>query len=115
MRSQLSEEDSCRGTRASGALPSLRTVSCARTAIWCTSGLRWTSMSRSVNVTAFRSASLAMGAVTFCGVVPGPAWVVVWPFSSIDREKITCPFGELCGAVCVLSCGSGGVFCLGTG
>ena len=43
--------------RPRGVLPSLRTVSRARTAIWCTSGRRWTSRSKPVNVTAWRSAS----------------------------------------------------------
>ncbi len=48
MRSQLSEDEIWSGMRPSGALPSLRTVSRARTAIWWAAGCRWTSISKLV-------------------------------------------------------------------
>ena len=54
MRSQLSEEEICSGMRVSGVWPSLRTVSRARTAMCCSAGRRWTSMSKAVKVTAWR-------------------------------------------------------------
>ena len=47
--------------RASGALPSLRTVIRARTAMCCSAARRRTSMSKAVKVTAWRSASSAAG------------------------------------------------------
>ena len=104
MRSQCSDEDIWSGICVSGDLPSLRTVTRARTAISCVAGRRWTSILKSVKVTASRSASVAVGASTdwplgaFC-CAPGPTVVVVWPFSSVEREKITCPlWGSLCGA-----------------
>ena len=40
MRSQLSDEEICSGMRASGALPSLRTVMSARTAMCCSRGVQ---------------------------------------------------------------------------
>ncbi len=53
-------------------------------------------MSKAVKVRAWRSASVAVGAVTVwppgCGAA-GPAVVVVWPFSSVEREKMTLPWG----------------------
>src|SRR5580698_726330 len=97
MRSQLSVLEIWSGMWARGLAPSLRTVTKARTAMWCSAGRRWTSRSKAVKVTAWRSASSAVGAsaiLTCGGVVTGPVWVV-WPFSSVEREKMTLPAGGL--------------------
>ena len=59
-------------------------------------------MSKSVKVTAWRSASSAVGAST---ILPegaragtGLGGLVVWPFSSMERERMTLPVGcWLCG------------------
>ena len=101
---------------ASGVLPSLRTVSSARTAICCSALRSRTSKSKSVKVTACRSASSAVGALaiwTAGGAAAGPAcgevWVVVWPFSSVEREKITLPPGGFCWAAGATGSGVDGV------
>jgi len=42
----------------------------------------------------WRSASAATGVAVWIavGVAAGPDWVVVWPFSSVEREKMTWPW-----------------------
>ena len=78
----------------------------------CSAVRRRTSRSRAVKVTAWRSASSAEGAeaIWTAGLAGAWAdWVVVSPFSSMEREKMTwrliCASG---GAACAAGSGAGG-------
>ena len=77
---------------ASGVWPSLRTVRSARTAICCATGAEM-----HIHIEGGEGEGLAFGVggdgrgdgLAGGFGAAGPAVVVVWPFSSVEREKMT--------------------------